>query len=62
MVGSTNFDSRSFELNDEVNLAVVDQDFALRLSATFEGDVQSSRRISASDWRERPWTERRLGA
>ena len=45
-VGSTNFDSRSFSVNDEANLNVYDAAFARRQSEIFEQDRQLSRRIT----------------
>ncbi len=50
VVGSTNFDHRSFELNDEVNLAVFDPGVALRLVQDFEKDLQESREITYQEW------------
>ena len=61
-VGSTNFDSRSFDLNDEVNLAAMDARWARRLLEQFEADVAVSRSISYEEWRNRPWHERALAA
>jgi len=55
-VGSTNFDTRSFRLNDEANLNVFDRDFALRQVHDFENDLKRSRRISYEEWASRPWT------
>ncbi len=43
VVGSTNFDSRSFRINDEVNLAVMDPDFASRSMPTFRKTVRERR-------------------
>ncbi len=57
-VGSTNFDNRSFRLNDEANLNVYDPAFAARQSAVFEDDLQRSRRVTYEDWLERPWHEK----
>ena len=57
-VGSTNFDSRSFRLNDEANLNVFDRDFALRQVADFENDLKRSRRVTYEQWAARPWTEK----
>lgn len=59
-VGSTNFDERSFRLNDEANLNVLDRDFALRQVADFEEDLRRSRRVTLEEWRGRPWTEKAL--
>ena len=45
-VGSTNFDNRSFRLNEEANLNVYDVAFAEQLEEVFEQDLKQSRRIS----------------
>jgi cardiolipin synthase len=57
-VGSTNFDNRSFRLNDEANLNVYDREFAARQAADFETDLKHSRRITYEEWMARPWTEK----
>ncbi len=57
-VGSTNFDHRSFGINDEVNLAVRDEALAARLHEDFVRDVSHSRSISYEEWRSRPIWER----
>jgi cardiolipin synthase len=57
-VGSTNFDNRSFRLNDEANLNVYDADFAARIAAVFEDDLARSRRVSYETWQRRPWHEK----
>lgn len=59
-VGSTNFDARSFAINDEANLDVYDAAFARRQTAVFERDLQQSRRITLADWQERPWHDKAL--
>jgi len=59
-VGSTNFDNRSFRLNDEANLNVLDADFAKRQSADFEADIKRSRRVTLEEWAARPWHEKAL--
>ena len=53
MFGSANFDNRSLELNDELNVAVSNRDLAARLLADFEQDVKSSRRLDLQTWRQR---------
>jgi len=58
VVGSTNFDNRSFGLNDEVNLAALDAGLAQRLSEDFVRDLQQCRRITLAQWRKRPLYER----
>jgi cardiolipin synthase len=57
-VGSTNFDPRSFELNDEANLNVFDSSFALQQIVVFERDLALSRRLTFAQWKDRPLTEK----
>ena len=57
-VGSTNFDNRSFRLNDEANLNVLDRDLAAEQAAVFEADKGRSRRITLEMWRRRPPAEK----
>ncbi len=54
VVGSTNFDNRSFGLNDEVNLAVRDSAFTARLEDDFAQDLANSRQVTYESWRRRP--------
>ena len=60
-VGSTNFDSRSFRLNDEANLNILDADFARGQAAVFEEDRARSTRITLEMWRNRPLREKIKG-
>jgi cardiolipin synthase len=57
-VGSTNFDNRSFRLNAEASLNVLDRDFARGLTTVFERDLARSREITLAEWRRRPVTQR----
>ncbi|CAN5515962.1 phospholipase D-like domain-containing protein [soil metagenome] len=57
-VGSTNFDNRSFRLNDEATLNVLDADFARQQTSIFEADLGRSRPVSLAQWRDRPWREK----
>jgi cardiolipin synthase len=57
-VGSTNFDDRSFRLNDEANLNVFDREFASRQTTFFEDDKRNSKLITLEQWEKRPMTER----
>ncbi len=57
-VGSTNFDNRSFRLNDEANLNIYDSALAARQTAVFEADLKRSRRVTLEEWKARPWNER----
>ena len=54
IVGSANFDNRSLELNDELNVAVFDRGLAASLVADFEGDLRNSKRLNLEEWRSRP--------
>ncbi|HKR01669.1 MAG TPA: phospholipase D-like domain-containing protein [Pyrinomonadaceae bacterium] len=58
VVGSTNFDNRSFGLNDEINLAVRNRDLAERLEEDFSTDLAGSREVSYEEWRRRSIFER----
>ena len=57
-VGSTNFDNRSFRLNDEANLNVYDAAFARRQTEVFEEDLKRSRRVTYEAWLNRPLREK----
>ena len=59
-VGSTNFDNRSFRLNDEANLNVLDAEFAAIQAGWFEEDKKRSEQLTLEAWRSRPWQERAL--
>ena len=59
-VGSTNIDNRSFRLNDEANLNVLDSAFAQEQVRQFKKDKAHSRPITLEAWRKRPRTERLL--
>jgi len=59
-VGSTNFDNRSFRLNDEANLNVYDGEFAARVSDVFEDDLRRAHRVTFEAWKARPWKEKVL--
>jgi cardiolipin synthase len=58
VVGTANFDNRSFGLNDEVNLAINDRGLATRLGQDYDRDLSNSRRVTLEEWRKRPATER----
>jgi cardiolipin synthase len=57
-VGSTNFDNRSFRLNAEANLNVLDPGLARRERQTFEADRARAKPLTLAAWRDRPWLER----
>jgi cardiolipin synthase len=58
VVGSTNFDNRSFGLNDEINLAAIDEKLAARLEEDFVRDLQDSRAVDYEEWQRRSIFER----
>ncbi len=58
MFGSANFDNRSLELNDELNIAVWDADLARRFDAMFADDLARARRIDLGAWRRRPMLDK----
>ena len=58
MVGSANFDNRSLELNDEMNVAVSDRALAARLTQDFEHDLRSARKLDPAAWRQRSLLEK----
>lgn len=58
VVGSTNFDNRSFGINDEINLAACDKDLAVRLQEDFAKDMADSRLVTYEAWRRRSIIER----
>ncbi len=58
LIGSANFDNRSFELNDEITIAVDDGGLARELTKAFEQDLARSRRLTVEEWRKRPLTQR----
>lgn len=52
-VGSTNFDDRSFDLNDEVNVGVLDPAVAAQLRQAFEADLRHARKRTFEEWQNR---------
>jgi cardiolipin synthase len=57
-VGSTNLDNRSFRLNDECNLNIIDANVAKQLTQTFNDDKSHSKEITYSMWEQRPLQEK----
>ncbi|GAB3472995.1 phospholipase D-like domain-containing protein [Massilia terrae] len=57
-VGSTNFDNRSFSINDEANLNILDPDFARAQSAIFDDDWRHARPVTLTGWEDRPMLEK----
>ena len=57
-IGSTNFDNRSFALNEELNLTLHDRALAQSLEATFADDLRHSRQITYEEWDARGLKEK----
>ena len=58
VVGSTNLDNRSFGINDEINVAVLDPQTASTLTRDFEQDAGESKKVTLQEWKTRPLSER----
>ena len=58
VVGSANFDSRSFEINFEVAVAVFDTAFVEKLDTSFEEDLRNAREISLEEVEDWSWLAR----
>ena len=59
-IGSSNMDNRSFRLNDEANLNVLDASFAAEQSRIFEEDLRNTKPITYERWKRRPAMDRIL--
>ncbi len=57
-VGSTNFDNRSFRLNDEATLNILSHSFASEQVRVFEQDLARARTVSYAQWQHRPAHEK----
>jgi cardiolipin synthase len=54
VVGTHNFDNRSFRLNFEVASVIVDEAFAREMQAMLERDFEHAEAIDTDQWDERP--------
>ena len=61
VIGTTNVDNRSFEHNDEVNVALLDATVARRLLDDYERDVRDSDEMTLAGWHRRPLWEKIVG-
>jgi len=61
VIGTTNVDNRSFEHNDEVNVAIRDEMVAARLTRDFDADRARGREVSLHAWLRRPLWEKLVG-
>jgi cardiolipin synthase len=58
VIGTTNVDNRSFEHNDEVNVAFRESNVTARLGRDFEADIAASDEITVDGWNRRPLFEK----
>jgi cardiolipin synthase len=58
VIGSANFDNRSFELNDELTVAAADTQLASDLTRDFEDDLTKSIRLDPATWKHRSLLEK----
>jgi cardiolipin synthase A/B len=58
IIGSANFDNRSLDMNDEINVGIADPILAERLVVTFEDDLTRAKPLTLDLWRARPLHEK----
>jgi cardiolipin synthase len=61
VLGTTNIDNRSFEHNDEVNVAFREPAVAARLARDFDGDLRHCTEVTLASWKARPLWEKLAG-
>jgi cardiolipin synthase len=60
-IGTTNVDNRSFQHNDELNVAFRDAGIAARLMKDLEADLERSDEVTLEKWHGRSMFEKVLG-
>ncbi|MFJ7045017.1 phosphatidylserine/phosphatidylglycerophosphate/cardiolipin synthase family protein [Streptomyces sp. NPDC101112] len=58
LIGSTNFNRRSMDHDEEVMLAVLDEEFTAALDRDYDADLENSVDIDLARWRRRAWLQR----
>jgi cardiolipin synthase len=53
LVGSSNLDDRSYNINDEVSVGIIDAGIAAQLKGAFEDDLKSSLLVKLDSWNAR---------
>jgi cardiolipin synthase len=61
VIGTTNVDNRSFEHNDEINVALREPELTARLRRDFEADLAASDEVTLAAWNRRPVLEKLVG-
>jgi cardiolipin synthase A/B len=54
LVGSTNFDDRSLDINDEASVGLIDPGVAADLEAAFARDLRDCKQLDVASWNDRP--------
>jgi cardiolipin synthase len=57
-IGSSNFDDRSFRLNDEVNVNIYDDAIATQMETMFHADLARSEEVTLHKWFRRGWLDK----
>ena len=58
LLGSSNLDPRSSEINEELDLAIYDREFGRRMEAMFESDLRHSTEYTLEQFKNRSLWER----
>jgi cardiolipin synthase len=58
MIGSSNLDARSAEINEELDVVVYDRDFGSKIEEMFTQDLKRSREYTLEQFRRRSLWER----
>ena len=58
VLGSSNFDARSAQINEELDITVYDRAFGRQMQEVFERDLLRSRRYTLEDFEKRSLSER----
>lgn len=58
MLGSSNFDARSSQINEELDVTVYDPGFGREMEQVFEADLKHSRAYPLEEFKKRSWWER----
>jgi cardiolipin synthase len=58
IVGSTNFDDRSFEQNFEANAFIYDEETAFQLKELFVNDLEFCKELTKEEWYNRPRSQK----
>lgn len=62
VIGSTNFDFRSFDFNYEANILALNDALGQQMSAQFERDLEQAEEVTLDSWKARPWWRRLINA